>query len=74
MKETYEKIILICYEEDSPQFIDEIASIEEETKRTEDYEGAINNIIDVLSIFSDDVSIESQNKIQEIYEDSIDLF
>ena len=74
MKNTFEKVTLICYEETSPQFQNEIASIEDTVNKTLDYENGIEEIIEVLSIFSDDISNETQNKVQEIYEDSMDLF
>ncbi len=74
MKKIFEKIISICYEETSPQFLSEIASIEDTANKSEDYINSIEEVIEVISIFPDDISAETQNRIQEIYEDSVDIF
>lgn len=74
MKNTFEKLLTICYDESSPQLASEVASIEENIKKTKDYTNGIEEVLEAVSIFSEDITIESQNKIQDIYEDSTELF
>lgn len=74
MKKTFDKITAICYEETSPQFLQDIASIEEDSKKDKDFSNAIDEVLETVSIFSDEISVANQNKIQEIYDDEVDSF
>lgn len=74
MKKTFDKITAICYEETSPQFLQDIASIEEDSKKDKDFSNAIDEVLETISIFSDEISVANQNKIQEIYDDEVDSF
>lgn len=67
-KRTFKEMVNLCYnEEDFPQLHHEVLSLEHETKKNKDYEAAMQQLIDIIPVFSDDFPLETFSEIEKLY-------
>jgi len=73
-KKTFKKILAICYDEDYPELLREIASLEVDVKKSKDYERGVGELITAIDIYTEELSPEAQDEINKIYENFLDSF
>jgi hypothetical protein len=74
-KETFKEMLTLCYEEDFPELHKELISLESETKKIRDsykYEKAMEEIFNLIPLFSEDFPQEIMLQLEKLYEDCIE--
>jgi hypothetical protein len=69
-REAFKEMINLCYEEDFPELHKELLSLEFETKRSKEtykYEQAMDELIEIIPLFTDDFPYETLSEIERIY-------
>jgi len=73
-KKTFNKILVICYDEDYPELHRELVSLEIDVKKSKDFERGIIELITTIDIYAEELSLEGQSEINKIYENFLDSF
>jgi hypothetical protein len=67
-RKIFKEMVNLCYnEEDFPQLHSEILSLEHETKKNKEYEITMQQLIDIIPVFSEDFPIEIFSEIERLY-------
>ena len=73
-KKTFNKILVICYDEDYPELHRELVSLEIDVRKSKDFERGIIELITTIDIYAEELSLEGQSEINKIYENFLDSF
>lgn len=71
-RETFKAMINLCYEEDYPELHKELISLESETKKSKEpykYEKAMEDVLSVIGLFTDDFPDDTYSEIEQLYEE-----
>jgi hypothetical protein len=74
-REAFKEMINLCYEEDFPELHKELLSLEFETKRSKEaykYEQAMDELIEIIPLFTDDFPYETLSEIERIYQEFLE--
>jgi len=74
-REVFKEMVNLCYEEDFPELHKEIISMEYATKRDKEpykYERAMQELLNVIPIFTDDFPQDVLSQIEELYEEYLE--
>jgi predicted secreted Zn-dependent protease len=71
-REIFKEMANLCYGEDCPELHKEIISLEIVTKKDKDaykYDKAMQELLDIVPLFSEDFPQEIFSQLEEIYEE-----
>jgi len=69
IKNIFEQVVELCFEEDYEELKEEILSIESEVKQTEDYETGIKEIYEAIPLYAEDFPPPTLQQIEDLIED-----
>jgi len=74
-REVFKEMVNLCYEEDFPELHKEIISLESVTKRNKEpykYEKAMQELLNIIPIFTDDFPQDVMSQVEELYEEYLE--
>lgn len=71
-RETFKEMINLCYEEDYPELHKELVSLESDTKKNKEYNTAMQELLDIIPVFTDDFPIDVLLQLEEIYQEFLE--
>lgn len=74
-REAFKEMVNLCYEEDFPELHRELLSLESETKKSKEaykYEKAMEELLEIIPLFTDDFPEDVLSDVERIYEEFLE--